>query len=294
MNNSNQNKYSILIVDDDPHIIHMLELFLGKSDFNILTAENGQNALQVLEGQRPDLIVCDIMMPEMDGYEFRSNLLKDDRFRFIPFVFLSAKGRPIDVVKGMEMKVDDYISKPFDADVFLARVVAILQRYQELNKLIHYDALTGLYNRRAIEDYLKQELERVRRYQRQMSVLILDLDFFKKVNDSYGHDFGDKVLIAVADVLRANIRGIDYAGRFGGEEFLVIMPETDIQESITVAERLREAVQAVHFKNNLSITISGGLAAAPKDGMTGDALLKKADIALYMAKEKGRNQIQRV
>lgn len=291
--NLNKDKYTIMLVDDDPNIIQMLKLFLVKSEFNIISAENGKTAFDLLEEQRPDLIVCDIMMPEMDGYELREKLLKDDRFRFIPFIFLSAKGKPVDVVKGMELKVDDYISKPFDADVLMARVAAILQRYQELNKLIHYDALTGLYNRRALENYLKQELERVKRYQREMSVLMLDLDFFKTVNDTYGHDFGDKVLIATADVLRANIRELDYAGRFGGEEFLVLMPETDIRESLAVAERLREAVQALQFEiDELSITISGGLSAAPKDGTDESTLLKKADMALYNAKNNGRNQIQ--
>ncbi len=293
MNKKTQQKHTILIVDDDPNILHMLEMFLGKREFQILTAQNGREALERMEMERPDLIICDIMMPEMDGYELRRKILGDDRFRFIPFIFLSAKGKPIDVVKGMEMKVDDYITKPFDYAVFLARVSAILQRYQELNKLIHYDALTGLYNRRAIEDYLKQELERVKRYRRQMSLLMLDLDFFKNINDTYGHDFGDRVLVAIANVLRTNIRELDFAGRFGGEEFLVIMPETDIKESAFVAERLREAVELMHFeKSDLKVTISGGLATAPKDGMTGDALLKKADMALYMAKEKGRNRIE--
>ncbi len=286
---------TILIIDDDPIILSMLESFLSKGNYKILTVNSGKLAFEILEKQKPDLIISDIMMPDMDGYEMRRKLLNDERFKYIPFIFLSAKGGSKDIVKGIEMNVDDYIAKPFDSTILLAKVNAILQRYDGLYQLIHYDILTGLYNRRAIEIFLKEELERAKRYERPLGVLLLDLDYFKNVNDNFGHDFGDKVLKMVADVLKANIREIDYAGRYGGEEFLVIMPETDQKESMVVAERLRLAVQEIQFDDyNVSLTISGGLVIALKDGNTIDDLLKKADISLYNAKDSGRNIIKRL
>jgi len=285
---------TILLVEDDPNIVKMLQLFFQKSEYKILAAKNGLQALDVLNQQRPDLIVSDIMMPVMNGYEFRNVLLKDERMRLIPFVFLSAKGKPKEIVQGMELNVDDYIPKPFDPEVFMARIHAIIERYKEFGRLIYHDALTGLYNRRALDDFLKQELERVERYQRRMSLLLLDIDHFKRVNDNYGHDFGDVVLQRISSVLKSTIREIDYAGRYGGEEFIILMPETGKSEGFIAANRIRLAVKSILWdKDDFSVAISGGLVTAPEDGLEGSRLIKKSDMALYLAKEGGRNQIRK-
>jgi len=284
--------YTILLIDDDPIILSMLESFLAGSGHTILTVDSAKTAFKIMEDQKPDLIVSDIMMPDMDGYEMRRKLLSDERLKYIPFIFLSSKGESRDIVKGMEMKVDDYIAKPFDSTVLKAKINAVLQRYDGLYKLIHYDPLTGLYNRRAVEMFLKDELERAKRYNRPLGVISLDLDHFKNLNDRFGHDFGDDVLKITADVLKANIREIDYAGRYGGEEFIIIMPETDRKDSKAAAERLRLAVQGIHFDNHdVSVTISGGMAIALEDGDNIADLLKSADVALYNAKNSGRNLI---
>ena len=284
---------TILLIDDDPIILSMLVSFLSCPEYKIYTADSAKAAFKILEDMKPDLIVSDIMMPDMDGYEMRRQLLNDERLKFVPFIFLSSKGESQDIVKGMEMKVDDYIAKPFDSSVLKAKIKAVLQRYDGLYKLIHYDQLTGLYNRRALEMFLFEELERAKRYKRPLGIVLLDLDHFKNLNDKFGHDFGDNVLKITADILKANVREIDYAGRYGGEEFIIIMPETGQEDTRAVAERLRLAVQQLEFDNpDVSITISGGIAIAMKDGDNTADLLKSADIALYNAKNNGRNLIR--
>lgn len=287
-----ENQQTVLIVEDDPHIINLVSIILGKSGITIAEACDGAQALEMINNNIPNLIISDIMMPNLDGYALRRKLLEQEDTRLIPFIFLTAKGSSKDIVQGLELNADDYIPKPFEPDVLLAKVNAILRRYAHFNELLQYDQLTKVYNRRMLETSLKAELHRVNRYNQVVSILMLDLDHFKNLNDTYGHDFGDMILRKVAAFFKANLRDIDFIGRIGGEEFVVVMPSTDKKKAAFVADRLREKMAGLSFdENGLIVTISGGVSAAPEDAQDMDALIKKADIALYSAKNEGRNKI---
>ncbi len=287
-----ENSPTVLVVEDDPNIVHMVSIIMNKSGIKTVGARDGEHALEVLNHLTPNLIISDIMMPNMDGYAFRRELLERDEARFIPFFFLSAKGKAYDIVHGMELDADAYIPKPFDPDVLLAKVKSVLRRYSHLNELLQYDTLTKVYNRRMLENSLSAEIKRVKRYKQSSSILLLDLDHFKNINDTYGHDFGDVVLQKISAGLRDNMRDTDYVGRVGGEEFVIVMPNTEKKTGVLAANRLREKIEKLVFdKAGLHVTISGGVATVPDDAEDIEGLMKKADRALYKAKDKGRNCI---
>lgn len=287
-----EKKHSVLIVEDDPQMANMLTIYLQNDGFHVTVAQNGQEALDIFHNYHPDIIVSDIMMPNMDGFAFRHHLLQDSELRLIPFIFLSAKGKVEEKVDGLKMSVDDYITKPFALPELVARIESILERHQRFSDLIKYDSLTKLYNRRTLGSMLRTELNRAKRYNLKLSVFLLDVDYFKTCNDTFGHAFGDYVLIMVAEKLLTQFRDVDFAGRLGGDEFVVIMPETDKESCFLVAERLRNSLAGLKLnEKDFQISISGGIACAPEDGLQLEALLEKADNALYEAKRRGRNQI---
>ncbi len=287
-----ENSPTVLVVEDDPNIVHMVSIILNKSGIKTVGARDGEHALEMLNQMMPNLIISDIMMPNMDGYAFRRELLKRDEARLIPFFFLSAKGKPHDIVHGMELEADTYIPKPFEPDVLLAKVKAVLRRYSHLNELLQYDALTKVFNRRTLEANLSAELNRVKRYKQPSSIMLLDLDHFKNINDTYGHDFGDMVLKKISSALLENMRDTDYVGRIGGEEFVLVMPNTEKKTGVLAADRLREIIARLVFDTaGLHVTISAGIATAPEDAEDIEGLMKKADLALYKAKDSGRNRV---
>jgi len=287
-----ENSQTVLIVEDDPHIVNLVSIILSKSGYVVEEAKDGEHALELLSNISPSLIISDIMMPNMDGYVFRKELLEQEETKLIPFIFLTAKGKSHDIVHGMELNADAYIPKPFEPDVLLAKVKAILRKYSHFNELLQYDTLTQVYNRRTLEHNLIAELKRVKRYKQPMSILLLDLDHFKNLNDSYGHDFGDLVLKKISTFFKDNLRDIDFVGRVGGEEFVIVMPNTDKKTALFVADRLRERVSKIVFdKAGLRVTMSGGVSAAPDDASEMIGIMKKADVALYAAKAQGRNRI---
>ncbi len=280
----------VLLVEDDLNIAHLIKLVLTKSGMHVETAMDGIQALDMVKSIEPGIIVSDIMMPNMDGYAFREQLLKDEYLASIPFVFLTAKDQISDVVTGMEYDADAYIPKPFEPEVLVAKIDAILRKYSRLNRLLLFDALTNVFNRRTLESRLSLELKRVNRYQQPVTIIMTDLDHFKQVNDTYGHDYGDQVLITVASLFKEEIRDTDFVGRVGGEEFVLVLPNTDKEAGLFVANRMRNRVEAYAFEHG-EVTFSGGAVSAPEDGTDMKELLKKADQALYRAKENGRNQI---
>jgi len=283
---------TVLIVEDDPHIINLISIVLGKSNLSLEKAYDGAHALELINNNLPNLIISDIMMPNVDGYDLRRQLLEREDTRLIPFIFLTAKGSSKDIISGLELNADDYIPKPFEPEVLQAKVLAILRRYAQFNQLLQYDPLTKVFNRRTLESNLKAELHRVNRYDQEVSILMMDLDDFKSLNDTYGHDFGDRVLQKVAAFFKTHLRDIDFIGRIGGEEFIVVMPSTDKKTAAFVADRLRQQLADLSFdENGLQVTISGGVSNAPQDADDMDALIKKADVALYAAKNDGRNKI---
>ncbi len=285
-------KKHILVVEDDPNVANLIRIVLSKNMMQVSIANDGIEALSHLKSHYSDIIISDIMMPNMDGYAFREALLKDEGLRTIPFLFLTAKDQNKDIVAGMELDVEDYIPKPFDPEVLLAKVTAILRKYERINKLLLYDTLTNVFNRRTLEFRLSNELKRVNRYQQPVTIIMADLDHFKKINDSFGHDFGDVVLKKVASLFKEELRDTDFVGRVGGEEFVLVLPNTNKEAGLFVANRMRSRVEAHRFDDeDVTVTFSGGAVAAPEDGTEMRALLKKADQAMYRAKQNGRNQI---
>ncbi|MCB0283738.1 MAG: diguanylate cyclase [Calditrichae bacterium] len=286
-------KKVIMIVEDDIEMRSILKLYLTNIGYNIIVADNGDDAYEKIRHNTPDLILSDIMMPGTDGIDLRNKLLKNPEYRIIPFIFVSALGKIEEKIKGLKLFVDDYIVKPFDMAELVVRIQSTIKRSEYFNDLIKIDSLTKLYNRKTFFKELEKEIKRVSRYNTQMSVAIIDLDYFKKCNDTYGHVFGDSVLIKVSEFLLSSLRETDFAGRFGGEEFLVAMPETDKEGAKIVIERFRKSVQEMEFEiPGFRITFSAGIATIPEDGNEGDDIVRTADIALYKAKNNGRNRVE--
>ena len=292
----------ILIVDDVPTNIKILGETL-REDYEVVFATSGPKALEIaFADDPPDLILLDIMMPEMDGYEVCRQLKADAGARDIPVIFISAKGEVEDETKGLEMGAVDYIIKPFRIPVVRARVQTHLhlkRKTELLEKLAWVDGLTEIPNRRRFDQYLQQEWARARRRRASLSIIMVDIDYFKQFNDVYGHAAGDECLKKVARTLTDSfLRPGDLAARYGGEEFAAVLPETDAAAAETLAERLRRNVEALgiaHVASSVSqvVTISLGAAAVkPSPANEPVRLVAAADAMLYESKNGGRNQVR--
>jgi two-component system cell cycle response regulator len=309
----------VLVVDDLPDNVEILRARLESRGYEVDTAENGEEALAQVKAAPPQLILCDVMMPGIDGYEV-ARRIKDDAktgaLPFIPIILVTALGETEHIVQGLNTGADDYIAKPYHFQELEARVRAMLRikRLQDeldsknrelevvnkkLVKLSITDGLTELFNHRHVHELLQEEFERSRRSEEPLAVTMIDLDKFKNVNDTYGHPTGDVVLYETARILRDTAREIDMVGRYGGEEFIVILPNTDEEEAASFAERVRAAVEKHVFRDEdsgveLRMTCSSGAASFPMPEVeTPEQLLKMADEALYVAKETGRNRVVR-
>ena len=263
-----ERQYTVLVVEDDAHTRELLLFNLEDAGYLTLSAENGLEALGLLEGRVVDIIICDIMMPRMDGFALREAILSRPKLRDIGFIFLSAKAMPEDEIKGLRYGVDEYITKPFNPEVLVARAEAVLARRAALAKAAQLDPLTQLYNRQTGEREIRRELERIQRYPSIGSLGFLDIDGFKAVNDSQGHAAGDRALVALAEVLKENTRSVDIVARFGGEEFVLFFPETDEVRAIQVIERMQRHFQKLSEEccNHVRISFSAGVVEAPRDG----------------------------
>lgn len=277
----------VLLVDDDPAIRKTIKRHLVKNGFEVVEAEDGEVALGMVEIERPHLILLDVMMPKMDGFEVCRKLRHNVRNHEIYIIFLSAKSSVDDKVTGLEYGADDYLAKPFDPKELIARVRTGVRTISE-KRSSTYDHLTQIYNRYFFNSFLRQEADRSERYKIPLSMLIIDIDFFKKVNDTYGHLAGDKVLIELADILRERSRKIDIPARWGGEEFVILLPETSLEGAVIFGERLRERIEEHDFPEVGKLTVSVG--AAQLDGNE-IGMIENADKALYYAKEHGRNRL---
>lgn len=299
---------NVLIIDDADsvryHIISTLKKVALFEHYR--EARDGIDGFKSLLAAKTDLIICDLEMPRMDGFKFMQMVNSREDLRDIPIIMLTGREDRDLKIKGLEQGACDYVTKPFDAGELVARVKVQLKikalqdelkRSNELLKeLSNTDPLTHLYNRRYLTKVLSSELIRAKRYNESLSFIILDIDHFKKVNDAYGHQNGDTVLSAVAEVVQAGRRCYDIAARYGGEEFVLVLPGTTLAGGITVAQRLREDVRAISFKpplEQLSITISLGVATFPSAQIEDeDSLIRQADEALYRAKQNGRNRVE--
>jgi diguanylate cyclase (GGDEF)-like protein len=296
---------TILIVYDNLVNISFLEKILNKSGYDTFTATGGEEALEVVDKNKPDLVLLDVMMPQMDGFEVCEKLKSSHHTDDIPIIFLSAKTETEALVRGFDVGGADYITKPFQRAELLARVkthitikkmqVELLEQNVLLAKLARTDPLTGVYNRRFFIEALEREFARSRRYENPLSLLIIDADHFKSINDLYGHDTGDSVLKALCDAGRGIFRKTDFFARIGGEEFAVILPHTDQSKSHEVAERFLKRIEELTVKSekgDVNFTVSIGIASIDEQTKEMENLMKKADKALYLAKENGKNRIE--
>ncbi len=291
----------ILIVDDIPDNIRLLSSMLVGEGYEISTATSGRRALKIAENYPPDLILLDIMMPEMDGYEVCRALKSMPTLRGIPVIFITALNDEDDEVRGLELGAVDYITKPFKEPLVKLRVkthLEIKRQREVLDKLSHLDGLTGIANRRTFDELFDLEWRRALRSGETIALLMIDVDYFKRYNDAYGHLLGDACLCKIAEALNDCLpRAGDVVARYGGEEFAALFHVTDLAGMRTVAERMRKTIEALNIPHRDStvspwVTASiGGAACRP--GLTDDQKLfmDKADRQLYVAKQAGRNQI---
>jgi len=287
---------TILVVDDEMPIRHLMSLLL-KGFGTIEMAGSGKEALEKVNTLNPDLIILDVQMPEMNGYEVCQTIKGNDKTSSIPIVFLTANSSNEDEEYGLEIGATDFIRKPISPRIVSARVSNILNLQHATRKLelvASTDPLTGAFNRRHLDLVGINELSRSKRYNSTFTILMLDIDHFKEVNDNYGHDIGDEALVETVAVIKKNIRGEDLLFRLGGEEFAVMLPETPRLAAFDTAERIRTAISKIVIQTPIAplcFTMSIGIAENIRADDNIDVILKRADEALYQAKSSGRNRV---
>jgi two-component system cell cycle response regulator len=298
---------SILIIDDSDKVREQIVLSLRKFGVfdRYLEASDGIEAFNSLLSTPVDLILCDLEMPRMDGFKFLTMIKSREELRDIPIIILTSHEARDMKVRGLEQGASDYVTKPFDPGELMARVkiqlkIKVLQDELRqsndlLKRLSNTDDLTQLHNRRYMMEILERELARARRQESPLSFVMMDIDHFKSVNDRYGHQQGDSVLKTIALLTRNAMRNYDFAIRYGGEEFVLVLPGTPLDEAFNVGERLRQVIEQHSFGNELAslrVTISMGVATFPATGvLTVYDLIREADAALYRAKQGGRNMV---
>ncbi len=299
----------ILIIDDSPtlrsEVIKVLQSTGLFSSF--LEAENPTEGFKILvEKNNIDIILCDVVMPGMDGFKFLAMKMARPEFSDIPVIMLTSKGEIKDKIKGLEEGASDYLTKPFDPGELIARVKAHLRikllqdalkrTNEQLIELSIRDVLTGVFNRRHFMELLEKEFDRTQRYGSKLAFLMIDLDHFKSINDNYGHITGDMVLAEVAKIFLKGLRKNDVVGRYGGEEFAMILPGNDLNGAKIVAERYRSAIENLNIRTSsatikLTVTIGCSFAPHPRIKNIND-LINSADDALYRGKRLGRNRVE--
>lgn len=314
---SEDSKTTILVVDDTQLNVVLLDRILTKEGYGVICAYRGEVALDEARNKCPDLILLDIEMPGMDGFEVCKRLKEDNLLQDIPVIFISALSDTDDKVRALSEGGVDYITKPIQAEDVLARIAIHLKirnlqkQLEEQNSLLEAeilrrketeshlqliastDSLTEVYNRRYFFELGLKEVSRSMRTQMPLSAIMLDIDHFKKINDSYGHLVGDQVLIRFVQICKQNLRTYDILCRYGGEEFSVLLPDTDINQASIVAERLRNAVESTGmniYNHSIFITASFGIANLDLENeISLESILDRADQALYKSKQRGRN-----
>jgi two-component system, cell cycle response regulator len=307
MSDQGKAKKRVLVAEDDPVSCHVLKSFLVKWDYNVEVVTDGMAALRILEGEdTPRLAVLDWMMPGMEGVQICQRVRERKNRPYVYVLLLTARNEKRDLLRGLELGADDYLTKPFDSEELRARLLVgerilnlqddLITAREALRFRATHDVLTDLYNRGTVMDALRNELSRQTREHRSFGVILVDIDHFKNVNDTYGHLCGDEVLQSVAQRMKECVRPYDTVGRYGGEEFLIIASATDAAGTMALAERIRSSLESkpvVTQAGEVRVTASLG-AAVSTDARTFDAqaLLRLADQALYRAKDLGRNRTE--
>lgn len=289
----------ILIAEDDPVSRRILQDILEDWQYEVVATSNGNEAWEVLQHEKPPLLaILDWMMPGMSGVEICRRLRDSKKESYVYVLILTAKHEKQDIILAMDAGADDYVSKPFDDQELRVRLRAG-QRIVELQETLRFqaahDVLTGVWNRGMIIDILKRELDRSGRQNEPFGVIMADLDHFKDVNDTYGHQAGDEVLCEACRRMSGSLRSYDSLGRYGGEEFLIVLPGCNTSSILEVAERIRSRVASTPvatLEGQISITVSLGAAVQSGDCHGPGAVTKAADDALYKAKANGRNCVE--
>jgi len=288
-------KSNILVVDDNPDKLGLLQTALSMAGYNVRTASDGEEAIAAIEAYQPDLVITDVMMPRMNGFELAERIRGNPLTKFIPVIMQTAAGHRVeDLRRASEAGALGYITDPTDLNLLLARTRTLLDFKAYLDvceEAAFTDHLTGLANRCRFERQLDREVSRTQRYGHPLTLLMLDLDNFKNLNDTFGHNAGDEAMRRIGKALREGTRGIDLAARIGGEEFAVILVETSHRAGLEVAERLRLAISGLSIPLAGHITASFGVAECPLNAHTAGDLLSSADAALYQAKRNGKNRV---
>ena len=305
-------KAKILLVEDSKGQAKTTKAFLEKHGFEVMWVQDGMAAFKIAKSSRVDIVLLDRVLPDIDGNEVCRWLKLDQDTKSIPIIMLTVKNTTADKVTGLEAGADDYLPKPYDTGELNARIYACLrtkslqddlkQKNRQLEDMLTRvetlavtDSLTGLFNRRRFETILTIEFKKASRYLAPLSCIMIDIDHFKMINDEYGHRIGDAILKETAQLILKNIREVDTAARWGGEEFCVLIPSTSKENARTPAMRILKSVADYVFPQigNKRITVSIGIADALNPLIdTEDKLVNAADLAMYQAKRNGRNRIE--
>jgi len=308
-----KNRHTILVIDDDPETSRLVSSWFSGKPYEIISADEGRTGLDLALRNNPDLILLDIRMPGVDGLTVARHIKQNIETRAIPIILLTACRDVNSKVEAFAVGAEDYITKPFQLEEVDARIQALIKRRdflsgleitirhlqddnQEMERLLELDEKTGLYNFREFRRRLHADFLRSERYGAPLSLVLLDIDDFKQINDTLGHQAGDQALVELAMLVAGGARKTDVAARYGGEEFAVILPHTDNAMAFLVAQRTRAAIAEFIFLRDttpIRLSVSAGVATYPtSDGIeTVDSLVRAADMAMYEAKKKGKNQV---
>ncbi|MCP3981269.1 MAG: diguanylate cyclase [bacterium] len=303
----------VLVVDDIPANTRLLFAFLQNQGYEVVTASSGEEALDLVQQQMFDVILLDVMMPQLSGFDTCRLIKSNPKTQHIPVILVTSLNDVEDKVRGQENGADDFVTKPFNRMELLVRVKSMmrskglhdqlnekieeLERAKvELRRLANTDSLTALFNKRYLEEFLQRELDRAARYDHEITLVMLDIDHFKRLNDTFGHQTGDVALKQIGALFAQSVRNIDLAARYGGEEFALVLLETGKAGAAQVAEKLRQRVAAhelldVDGKAVGRLTVSMGIATYPSDAIATYDLIGAADRRLYQAKQLGRNVV---
>ena len=304
-------KFPVLIAEDNIVSLKILEKTLFKAGYEVVSVKNGQRAIEEFDKRFYPIVIADWMMPGIDGLELCRLIRNKKTSGYVYIIILTAKDSRDDIVCGLNSGADDYLTKPFNSAELFARINtgkriielerSLIKAGEEIKKLSITDMLTGSYNRTFISLKLPEEIKRTKRYDRNLSLIFCDIDYFKKINDKYGHYAGDMVLKEFVSCIKSITRNdIDWIGRYGGEEFLIVLPETDLEGAYIVADKIRDAVSHMIIrvdKQNIKITASFGVACYRKsysydEKISAENLISEADKFLYQAKKDGRNMVK--
>jgi diguanylate cyclase (GGDEF)-like protein len=291
----------VLVIDDDPFSANLIDNCLRSAGYLSSTCTNPEHALEMVNAELPDLIILDVVMPGLDGFELCRRVRTHPAMQFTPIIFVTRRGDVEQRVRGLEVGGNDYIAKPFEPEELIARVRSHLTRLAALREIAIRDGLTRCYNHKYFKTRLAQELSRAKRYGSPLTLGMIDVDRFKTVNDRYGHIAGDFLLAHLSGIVVASVRSTDVVARYGGDEFGLLLVQSGLDEATIVTNRLRERVAHQRFPlpelpneslpADIAVTVSIGVAQlVPDDDL--ESLLHRADTALYEAKAAGRNQVQ--